>query len=287
MVSVPPIARKTRRKTIQKWPNPGPYQCHPSIPFRRDTGCFPAEDLNKAIATLHIAPTKNKLEALAKHLGIDSKHQRTFLNALPLPQKQKDILAKRLRPAYPEAWKEKPKEWLDSNDIRYVMKQYEEAHPEFVFLGPFPIDFASPDPYEKDKTKCLIEEMCKLNLDKEEIKGKKYIGIVFNLDRHDRDGSHWVAAFIDIVKNKCYYFDSYGMRPPNQVYRFMQWLTIQEPTMELARNGLRVQRSKSECGMFCMYFIVSMLYGMDYQPFCVGRPPDSLMFKMRTWMYST
>jgi hypothetical protein len=228
------------------------------------------------------------LEALAQHLGVDSKHQRTFLNALPFTQKRKDILAKNLRPAYPAAWKDKPKEWLDSNDIRNVMLQYQEARPDFIFLGPFPIDFASPDPYEKGGSgKCLIEEMCELNLDREEIRGKKFIGIVFNLDRHDRDGSHWVAAFIDIVKDKCYYFDSYGMRPPNQIYRFMQWLTIQEPKMELARNGARFQLSKSECGMFCMYFIISMLNGMDYQRFCVGRPPDSLMFTLRTWMYST
>ena len=283
-----PSTRKTRRHKRQVWPKPGSYQCHPRIPFSKETGCLPAEDISKAMTMLGVKPSnQSPLEALARHLGVDSKDQRTFLNALPFSQKRKDILAKNLRPAYPEAWKDKPKEWLDSNDIRNVMIQYQEARPDFMFLGPFPIDFASPDPYEKGESKCLIEEMCELNLDREEIRGKKFIGIVFNLDRHDRDGSHWVAAFIDIVKDKCYYFDSYGMRPPNQIYRFMQWLTIQEPQMELARNGARFQLSKSECGMFCMYFIISMLNGMDYQRFCVGRPPDSLMFTLRTWMYST
>jgi len=285
------VSRKTRRvKKTAPWPMPGPYQCHPRIPFSKETGCLPAEDITKAMKMLGItAQGETHIQALARKLGVDANNQRSLLQALPFAQKKKDILAKNLRPARPEAWKTTPHEWLDSNDIRYVMQQYQEAHPEFIFLGPFPIDFASPDPYEKseDKTKCLIEEMCELNLDREEIKGKKSIGIIFNLDRHDRDGSHWVAAYIDIVKDKCYYFDSYGMRPPNQIYRFMQWLTIQEPKMELARNGARFQRSKSECGMFCMYFIVSMLYGMDYQRFCVGRPPDALMFKLRTWMYST
>jgi len=271
---------RTTRRGKTKWPYPGPNQCHPRVQYT-ECGCLPKEDIDKAKKILHVST----LEELGKAVGVDPKHQRSFLNALPFTQKRKDALSKYLRPAYPEAWKEKPKEWLDSNDIRYVMEQYQEARPEFMFLGPFPIDFASPDPQQKDS--CLIEEMCELNVDREEARGKKYIGIVFNLDPHDKDGSHWVAAFIDIVKNKCYYFDSYGMRPPNQIYRFMQWLTIQEPTMELARNGARFQRSKSECGMFCMYFIASMLYGMEYKPFCVGRPPDSLMFKMRTWMYST
>lgn len=281
-----PSARKTRRRI--KWPNPGPNQCHPRVSkFDVNTGCFPASELDIAMSTLHLSGA-NKLAALSKKLHINSNDQRSFLNALPFTQKKKEHLAKTyLRPAYPEAWKMNGKEWLDSNDIKNVMIQYQEAFPDFVFLGPYPIDFASPDPYEKDTTKCLIEEMCNLNLDKEEVKGKKYIGIVFNLDSHDKGGSHWVAAFIDILKNKCYYFDSYGMRPPNQIYRFMQWLTIQEPTMELARNGARFQRSKSECGMFCMYFIATLLYGHSYEPFCVGRPPDSLMFKMRKWMYST
>lgn len=270
------MVRTTRRRT--RWPNPGPYQCHPA----RDT-CFPAEDLEKA---MRLTGTSS-LPALYKKLGVDPKNKRSLLNALPLPQKRKDILATYLRPAYPESWKQNPKEWLDSNDIKNVMKQYEEAYPDFIFLGPYPIDFAAPDPYTKDATKCLINEMCTLDLDKEEVKGKKSIGIIFNLDRHDRGGSHWVAAFIDIVKNKCYYFDSYGMRPPNQIYRFMQWLTIQEPTMELARNGARFQRSKSECGMFCMYFVATMLMGGSFAPFCKGRPPDALMFEMRKWMYST
>jgi hypothetical protein len=269
---------------------PGPNQCHPRTTFSKETGCLPSEDISEAMKRLGLQNPQGKspLQLLANHLGIDANNQRTLLQALPLSRARKDLLAKYyLRPAYPEQWKTSPKEWLDSNDIRYVMQQYEEAQPDFVFLGPFPIDFASPDPYEKDKTKCLIEEMCKLNLDREELEGKKYIGIIFNLDRHDRGGSHWVAAFIDIIKNKCYYFDSYGMRPPSQIYRFMQWLTIQEPTMELARNGARFQRSKSECGMFCMYFIISMLRGMNYQRFCTGRPPDSLMFILRKWMYST
>ena len=278
--------RKTRRRN-QSWPKPGPYQCHPRISYSKETGCFPAEDIDMAIKSLGLTVHgETPIQALARKLGVDVKDQRTLLRALPLSDRRKAVLGKCLRPAYPEAWKANDKEWLDSNDIRNVMTQYQESNPEFIFLGPFPIDFASPDPYT-DKTKCLIEEMCKLNLDREELKGKSSIGIIFNLDRHDRDGSHWVAAYIDIVKDKCYYFDSYGMRPPNQIYRFMQWLTIQEPKMELARNGARFQRSKSECGMFCMYFIVSMLYGMDYKRFCVGRPPDSLMFTLRKWMYST
>ena len=176
--------------------------------------------------------------------------------------------------------------WLDSNNIRDVMKQYEVARPDFKFLGPYPIDFAVKDPYSKEE-KCLIGEMCSLNLDREAVKGKKKIGIIFNLDPHDKNGSHWVAAFIDIAKKACYYFDSYGYEPPKQIYSFMQSLGVQDPSIQLGWNGRRFQYSNSECGMYSMYFIDRMLAGEPFLKFCRRAPPDRFMLDMRDWMFST
>ena len=36
-----------------------------------------------------------------------------------------------------------PQEWLSSDEITDVMKQYEDKYDNFVFLGPSPIDFES------------------------------------------------------------------------------------------------------------------------------------------------
>jgi len=190
----------------------------------------------------------------------------------------------------PKAWKDDPDMWLDSNNIRDVMQQYEEARPDFKFLGPYPIDFAAPDPYtkgSKEKGQCLISEMCSLDLDKESVKGKDHIGIIFNLDTHDKGGSHWIANYINIPQKSCYYFDSYGMKPPKQIYKFMQWLGIQEPEIKLGFNGRRFQKRNTECGMYCMYFLDRMLAGEDYLKFCRRAPPDSFMLDMRDWMFST
>jgi hypothetical protein len=214
-----------------------------------------------------------------------------MLNALPLGDQEKADLAKKwLRPAMPEAWKSDPDMWLDSNNIKDVMNQYEEADPSFKFLGPFPIDFAAADPYERGSEghdKCLIGEMCALDFDKEMLKGKTKIGIIYNLDPHYKDGSHWVANFINIPQKKCYYFDSYGMEPPKQIYKFMQWLGIQEPQIKLGWNGRRFQYSDSECGMYSMYFLDRMNAGEDFLKFCRRAPPDRFMLDMRDWMFST
>ena len=276
------VRRQTRRKKIQ---TPGPNQCHPAIDkygrINKDL-CLPTEVLERSAAILKV-PVKD----ISDKIGVKKTDRRSFLMALPIEQNEKIQLAEKyLRPAMPSAWKDDPDMWLDSNNIRDVMKQYEVARSDFKFLGPFPIDFAAKDPYVKEET-CLIREMCSLNLGKESIKGKKKIGIIFNLDTHDKGGSHWVAAFIDIPKKACYYFDSYGYEPPKQIYNFMQSLGVQEPKIKLGWNGRRFQYSNSECGMYSMYFIDRMLAGEPYLKFCRRAPPDRFMLDMRDWMFST
>ena len=72
------------------------------------------------------------------------------------------------------------------------MNQYEDRFEDFLFLGPVPIDFDSKDSYGK----CIIPEICKLNI-KELTDDNIYkIGIIFNLDKHDQPGSHWVSLYI-------------------------------------------------------------------------------------------
>jgi len=257
----------------------GPEQCHPRVGDQRPLhGCLPLHILQKA--------------GIDQHQSAQTHDQYSLLMKLPLTQDEKVALAKEyLRHIQPAAWKSDPDAWLDSNNIRDVMKQYEEARPDFKFLGPYPIDFAArSDSSAENKgssNQCLIGEMCGLNLEEERKKGKKYIGIIYNLDPHYKSGSHWVANCINLEKKSCFYFDSYGMKPPKEVYRFMQWLTIQEPTIQLGYNGRRFQRLNSECGVYCLYFIIRMLDGEDFLHFCRRAPPDRFMLDLRDWLFST
>jgi hypothetical protein len=169
------------------------------------------------------------------------------------------------------------------------MRQYEEAFSDFEFMGPFPIDFAAPDPYNKSggEQKCLIREICGLRMEQALQQGTKSIGIIYNLDPHYKDGSHWVANYIDIPGHKCYYFDSYGYEPPKQISIFMKWLTTQDPKMKLMYNARRFQHLGSECGMYSMYFIIRMLAGDQFRPFCRREPRDAIMLDLRDWLFST
>jgi hypothetical protein len=225
---------------------------------------------------------------IAIKLNVNSEDEASFINALPINAAEKLRLKKNyLRPTQPDSWKGDPDMWLDSNNIRDVMSQYEEDRKDFKFLGPYPIDFAAPDPYKEDENdKCLIGEMCSLDIQGLRSKGKDKVGIIYNLDPHYKSGSHWVANYIDLTKNHCYYFDSYGMEAPKQVQKFMQWLTLQEPKMKLAYNARRFQFRGSECGMYSMYFIIRMLMGEAFRPFCRRAPRDGAMLTLRGWLFS-
>jgi hypothetical protein len=219
--------------------------------------------------------------------------ERTFLMALPISDNEKQELARQyLRPAMPSGWKEDPDMWLDSNNIADVMNQYEDAFPHFEFMGPFPIDFAAPDPYKgsisgNGKKKCLMNEICELRVQEAMKNGTKSIGIVYNLDPHYKSGSHWVANYIDIPGHRCYYFDSYGMAPPKQIASFMRWLTTQDPKMRLEYNSRRLQFSNTECGVYSIYFITRMLEGDRFVDLTRRRPKDSDMLDLRDWLFST
>jgi hypothetical protein len=211
----------------------------------------------------------------------------SFLSAAPLaPEERAEYVKQYLRPKQPDAWKKDPDQWLDSSNIENVMKQYEEMDPKFEFMGPFPIDFAAPDPYKGGGSKCLIQEMCSIRILESMKKGIQKVGIIYNLDPHYKGGSHWIANFIDIPARRCYYFDSYGMKPPKQIETFMKWLTTQDSSLRLAYNARRFQFNGSECGMYCLYFIIRMLAGDNFRAFCRKAPRDSAMLDLRDCLFS-
>jgi hypothetical protein len=274
---------------------PGPKQCHPRVGRSRpEHGCLPVEVLQEAANQLQLkgltgTPTALR-KALEKHLRVDPGKEYSFLQALPFSSARKAELAKMwLRPRQPEAWKNDPDMWLDSLNIAAVMNQFEDSNPRFEFMGPFPIDFAAPDPYQRggSEKRCLMNEMCELRVKDAKKNGTDYIGIVYNLDPHFKSGSHWVANFIDLKHNTCHYFDSYGMEPPKQVEKFMRWLTTQDPTMRLHYNPKRLQYKNTECGMYCLMFISLMQYGTEFVKIPRAKPSDQEMLNLRDWMFST
>ena len=188
------------------------------------------------------------------------------------------------RPKMPNKWYNNKNEWLTTIDIEKVLKQYESKYPEFLFLGPVPIDFDS-----KIGSSCIVNEICNLSVEKLIKNNKTKLGIIFNLDRHDQPGSHWVAMFADLMKGQIYYFDSYGEKAPLEIIKLMSRLKEQCQNLNIPSkinyNNTRHQYKFSECGMYCINFIIQLLEGKSFDNVCRNIIDDDTMEKYREYYF--
>ena len=189
------------------------------------------------------------------------------------------------RPQMPKKWYDYEKEWLTTTDIENVMKQYEKKYDNFKFIGPVPMDFD----YKPHPGQCIVNELCNINMSRLYNKGITKLGIVFNLDAHDKPGSHWVALFSDVNKGGVYYFDSYGLEPPKEVKVLMNKLTKQGKSfnsgMRKYSNNIRHQYKNSECGVYSMHFIIKLLEGSSFKHITENIIKDDDMLKNREVFY--
>ena len=170
-------------------------------------------------------------------------------------------------PQAPESWKNNKNEWLNSLDIIKFMKQYEAAYKCFEFIGPTPIDYDTQKAYGE----CVWEDLCKFDLQTEINNGKKKIAVIFNLDPHYKSGSHWVALFVNCNLKEIYYFDSYGDRCPTNIRRLARTIQNQSDLLgdkyKFFSNKKRHQYGNSECGIYCLYFIMQLLQDVKFSRF--------------------
>ena len=167
--------------------------------------------------------------------------------------------------------------WLNTFNINDVMSQYEHKYTDFKFLGALPIDF---DELPGLGIKNLnFDQVCKNE-------NKKRWGVVFNLDEHYKDGSHWVAMYADFNKGEVYFFDSYGVEPEPRIRKFMRRCArYMENKLNLTPkcdyNKTKHQQDGSECGVYSINFILRMLKGETFEEINGKRMPDEEVNKCR------
>jgi len=167
-------------------------------------------------------------------------------------------------------------DWLSTFDINYALAQYENKYPDFKFLGAVPIDFNDLDylPFKNLDFDSLTNE------------GKKRIGVVFNLDEHDKGGSHWVSLFADLEKSQIYFSDSYGTKPVKRIIDFIKRIENYLENNNLSNIDVRYNRTQhqkggSECGVYSINFILRLLKGKTFDHITQKRVPDEKVNKCR------
>ena len=190
-------------------------------------------------------------------------------------------------PLAPPSWKKNPRKWLNSLDIGNVMKQYEQKYPTFAFIGPSPIDFDKRLQYDT----CVWDELCNFNLKKHISNGKNMIGIIFNVDPHDKPGAHWISLTVHIRDKYIMFFDSTGDPPQNEIKVLMKRIIEQGRQLGINFtkhiNTQKHQKQNTECGIYSIYVLSELLQDHKTKDdFLSGNITDNEMFNLRKEIFN-
>ena len=205
---------------------------------------------------------------------------RKLMNSLP--KKAAKIVREQYRPMMSPEIVEHYSNWLSNFDIDKVLQQYDEDLDDFYYYGAVPIDFR----------KCSVSnELCKLNLDDHMKHGEDKLGIVFNTDESDEDGSHWIAMYVDLKGKNLpgqpgiYYFDSYGNDPPKEVKELIDKFHEQgkkhNKKFVVTTNERSHQKNNFSCGFYCMHFLENMIKGVNFKKYLSDSLNDKKMLDYR------
>lgn len=253
-----------------------PMNCSPSVKGKSiiAQSCLPTDVLEKLKESYNKHHSTEQVDAMDS-VGIwtqlkerlsTCKKEDCWLEQIKDEKTRKQLDKFLFAPDQPKDWKKDKGAWLSNFDIFAVLHQYEISHKHFKIIGPTPIDF---DTRPKDLNgQCVWNDLCDFSLKTMLSKGKNKLGIVFNLDEHDDPGSHWVAMFVDLEDDFIFYLDSAGEEIQPEIKVLVE--RIIEQGLELPQKKkihfyenypVEHQMGENECGMYALYFIITMLTG--------------------------
>ena len=245
------------------------------------------EEYNKDHPNSHITETDPQkiLRTIMNALNC-SDDERCVIKIIDEVALQKKYLKMLYAPNHPESWIKNPDEWLTNEDIDKVLDDFEKKYDDFQALVTTPIDFDA-----RVWGQCVEREFCNFSLESEYKKGKKRFGAVFNLDKHDQPGSHWVSLFVSIPDKAIVFFDSALGGVPKEIDAFAKRIQKQANTINIDlkfyTNATEHQKGDTECGMYSIYFITEMLDDFkNLEKFLKGRIDDDTVFKLRDVYYN-
>lgn len=290
----------------------------------KDSTCFShgelkllASEFNKKSSGPKITG-KTKKELAGKLLNayqkICDKHQFCWIKQTLGDSQKVAKLEEAFRPARPLAWESDRNTWLNTYDILYVLEQYEALYKDYVFLGVYPIDFASKDsfgtcvgsPIVVNNSKRALKSfnMCDFDIKRDVLdKNMRRFGIVFNTDPSNRGGAHWYGLYCSLDARKrnpnfgVYTYDSVANTPQKEVTAFMKSICSQVESLkteypafgkrqfESKYNKTQKQYGNNECGMFSLAYQTQMLKNIPFETVCKRMKNDSYMNKLRDVLY--
>ena len=249
-----------------------------------------AEFNKKSPKKIKITGKKKEIvnQLLEAYKEVCDKHQFCWIKQTLTDPEKIAKLEKSFRPKMPDSWNDNPNTWLNTYDILYVMKQYEDLHKDFVFIGIYPIDFNESNSFGR----CIGDILCNFDIKTNILdKGKKQFGIVFNTDPSTRSGSHWYSMYCNLNPNKknygIYSYDSVANEAQKQVKLFMKKVCdqVNDKKFECKENKIQRQFSNYDCGVYSMVFITQCLKNIPFKIICEKMQTDKYVNSFRQVLY--
>ncbi len=285
-------------KQTQKKKKFNKLNCAPSKKNKLKFTCYQIRDIYKFKELWNKSNPNNKIiskdpysiwKKLKRKLSNVCSNERCWLAQKFLDNNNNQkLISKLFAPKMPKSWLENINTWLSSTDIIKLMEQYEKSYKNFKFIGPSPIDFDT----KINGGNCVWKDLCNLNLYDYYKKNIYKIGIILNLDTHDKGGSHWVANFIDLKNKYIFYFDSNGVNIPKRVKILNERLIEnfeKDTNIKLKHyvNRLQHQYKDGTCGIYALYVLIKLLTEKLKPSYIMkNKIPDLLMQNMRFIYYN-
>jgi hypothetical protein len=199
---------------------------------------------------------------------LSCKTELCWIDQISDPGLKRQIKEFQFAPKKPDDWKgsKEQDKWVSNFDIMAVLRQYEKVYPEFVLIEPTTMDFDSR-PKEKGG-ECVLPDLCNFSLENWIKKKKTKIAISINLAYFYQGGEHWVSLFVDIENRLIFFFDSGGDPPVKQIQVLIDRIVSQGSQLKspirfkvVDNRGNQHQNMDTECGMYSMFFFITMLTG--------------------------
>lgn len=189
-------------------------------------------------------------------------------------------------PIVPNEWRKNKNAWLSDEDIHNVMSLCEKNYEGFHFLEPAPIDFDTKTRYGT----CAYSGLCNYTY-KDLATRYKTFGAIFNTDKHNEPGQHWIALFVNLEKGEISYFDSVGKGPPEEIQKLIlrfekqgnEYFGMKKVKVNI--NKTQHQYGNTECGIYCLAFIYHMLETDNFTKFNIRRIDDKTISRLRAFFY--
>ena len=248
-------------------------------------------------AGINLKTSRNKLhQQISKKLNkmSDCDSEKCWLTIQELIKhlspEELSIFKKSFKPKKPCKWSKNPNEWLTTSDLEKILEQLTDKYPDFHSYGALPMDFD----LKQDK-KCVSGDICNIDLKKHMDDKKFNIGSIFNLDDHDEPGSHWVAVYLDLNSSNrdtpsIYYFDSIADKPTKEIKELVknvkeQYKNITTKELDFLYNDMKHQYNNTECGIYCLHFLETMLKGVNFEDYINDKKKDDYMEKFRQYYF--